>query len=191
LVESELFGHEKGAFTGAIAQRLGKCEVSSGGTLFLDEIGDMPLSTQVKLLRVLQELSFERLGSSRPIPLTARVISATHQSLQDLVMNKTFREDLFYRLNVLPIPLPPLRDYPSELPDLIAYLVHREDLKFILSPKAMALLQDYPWPGNIRQLLNILKRLDLFYHNAPVPPLELLKMLQSEPLFTPVGPSFA
>jgi len=191
LVESELFGHEKGAFTGAVMQKMGKCEVAASGTLFLDEIGDMPLATQVKLLRVLQEFSFERLGSARPIPLCARIMSATHQPLLDLVSAKHFRQDLFYRLNVLPIQLLPLRAYPEELPSLMAYLIAREHLDLNLNARAQALLQSYSWPGNVRQLINMLKRMDIFYGRTQIGAANVLELLKFEPDVSSVGPSFA
>jgi DNA-binding NtrC family response regulator len=163
LLESELFGHEKGAFTGAVQTRQGKFELAAGGTIFLDEIGDMPLFLQAKLLRVLQERAFERVGGSREFKADVRVIAATNRNLEECVAQKTFREDLFYRLNVFPINLPPLRERQDSIPQLAEYFLQRfnrsnnKKLKGI-HPEAMSFLQLYPWPGNIRELQNVLER---------------------------------
>jgi transcriptional regulator with PAS, ATPase and Fis domain len=163
LLESELFGHEKGAFTGAVQTRLGKFELAQGGTIFLDEIGDMPLALQAKLLRVIQEKRFERVGGSREIAVDVRIVAATHQDLETAVREKRFREDLFYRLNVFPVRLPPLRERRDALPQLTDYFVRRfagitgKPIKGV-SPEAMDLLTAYDWPGNIRELQNVVER---------------------------------
>jgi formate hydrogenlyase transcriptional activator len=163
LLESELFGHEKGAFTGAVAQRLGRFEAADGGTLFLDEIGDIPLELQAKLLRVLQEQEFERLGSTYTRRVDVRVVAATNQDLAGLVAGKLFRMDLYYRLNVFPIALPPLRHRLEDIPMLVAYFVNRyagSMAKRIerITCDAMDALLRYPWPGNIRELQNFIER---------------------------------
>jgi formate hydrogenlyase transcriptional activator len=163
LVESELFGHEKGAFTGAIAQKRGKFELAHGGTIFLDEIGDLPLETQPKLLRVLQEQKFERLGGTRTIRVDTRVIAATHRDLPQMVKDGKFREDLFYRLNVFPINLPPLRQRKEDVPLLANYFAHRASIRLgkpecTISDAASDRLQAYSWPGNVRELENIVER---------------------------------
>ena len=163
LLESELFGHEKGAFTGAIASRTGRFELAEGGTLFLDEIGDMSLSMQVKLLRVLQERTFERVGSGKTRTCNVRIIAATHRDLPQAVEDGDFREDLFYRLNVFPIEMPPLFKRSSDLPQLLdeLFVSHSADGKGQLrvTSEAVRVLADYPWPGNIRELSNLVERL--------------------------------
>lgn len=162
LLESELFGHEKGAFTGAITQRKGRFELAEGGTLFLDEIGDMPLPMQVKLLRVLQERSFERVGGGRTIACDVRIVAATHRDLDQAVLDGGFREDLYYRLNVFPIETPALRDRIADLSSLVDTLCQRlvalgrPAVRF--DPAAMVALAQYPWPGNVRELANVLER---------------------------------
>jgi formate hydrogenlyase transcriptional activator len=163
LVESELFGHLKGAFTGAIERRIGRFELANGGTIFLDEIGELPLETQVKLLRVLQEQEFEPVGSSRTQRVDVRVIAATNRNLQEMVEAGRFRSDLFYRLNVFPLQLPPLRERRSDIPQLVALSVSRFAKRFGkqvegVSQETMARLMSYPWPGNIRELQNVLER---------------------------------
>jgi formate hydrogenlyase transcriptional activator len=163
LVESELFGHEKGAFSGAITKRLGRFELADGGTIFLDEIGELPAETQAKLLRVLQEHEFERVGGGTPIPVDARVIAATNRDLLKAVQEKTFREDLFYRLNVFPIRLPPLRERTEDIPLLVHFLVNQFAKRIgkqldSVSRDTMERLMAYPWPGNIRELENVLER---------------------------------
>lgn len=160
LIESELFGHEKGAFTGAVEQRIGRFEQANGGTLFLDEIGDMPLETQTRLLRVLSNKEFFRVGGDKPIKVDVRILAATHQSLESLVAAGTFREDLYYRLNVIRIEVPPLRERKEDIGDLSSAFLKRhaeslmEELK-VLSPEALLALTQYDWPGNVRQLENI------------------------------------
>jgi len=163
LLESELFGHEKGAFTGAISRRIGKLEQCEGGTLFLDEIGDMSLATQSKLLRVLQDRRFERLGGSETLQVDVRFIVATNKNLEAAISNGTFREDLYYRLNVVSLTLPPLRERKEDIPLLVGYFLkkfNRELKKNVagLTPSAMDKMIAYSWPGNVRQLENVLKR---------------------------------
>lgn len=163
LLESELFGHEKGAFTGAVAQKLGRFEAADGGTLFLDEIGDIPLELQAKLLRVLQEQEFERLGSTHTRRVNVRVVAATNQDLAALVAEKQFRMDLYYRLNVFPIALPPLRHRREDIPMLVAHFVNRYAVSMTkriekIESDAMEALLHYPWPGNIRELQNFIER---------------------------------
>ena len=167
LLESELFGHEKGAFTGALSTRLGRFEFAEGGTLFLDEIGDMSLQMQVKLLRVLQERSFERVGSNRTIRCNVRIIAATHRDLDAAIIAGRFREDLFYRLNVFPVQMPPLRDRLEDLPVLIEHLVQRQGQgagrHIRLDKEAMNCLTRNHWPGNVRELANLLERLAILF----------------------------
>ncbi|MGG7565606.1 nitrogen regulation protein NR(I) [Rhodovulum sp. DZ06] len=163
LIESELFGHEKGAFTGATERAVGKFELAKGGTLFLDEIGDMPPDAQTRLLRVLQEGEFTRIGGRQPIAADVRVVAATHQDLRELIADGSFREDLFYRLNVVPIRLPPLRERVEDVPDLARAFLRRaadEGLpKKAISPEALEVLKRQTWPGNVRELENLMKRL--------------------------------
>ena len=167
LLESELFGHEKGAFTGAIAARQGRFELAEGGTIFLDEIGDMPLTMQVKLLRVLQERSFERVGSNKSITADVRIIAATHRDLEIHIEDGKFREDLFYRLNVFPIDMPPLCDRTEDLPllinELITRLEHDKQSSVRLTPAAVMALCSYPWPGNVRELANLMERMTILH----------------------------
>jgi nitrogen regulation protein NR(I) len=163
LLESELFGHEKGAFTGALSRHIGKLEQCQGGTIFLDEIGDMSLSTQAKLLRVLQEKSFERLGGMDTIKVDLRLIVATNKDLEEAISNGKFREDLYYRLNVVTLTIPPLRERKEDIPELFSYFLkkfNRELKKEIagITPSAMEKIISYGWPGNVRQLENVLKR---------------------------------
>jgi len=160
LVESELFGHEKGSFTGAVDKRIGRFEQANGGTLFLDEIGDMPLDSQTRLLRVLSNKEFYRVGGDKPIKVDVRIIAATHQNLNNLVSQKNFREDLFYRLNVIKIEVPPLRDRKEDIPNLSKFFLKNysdsldEDLR-VITDEAMVSLSRYDWPGNVRQLENV------------------------------------
>ena len=163
LIASELFGHEKGAFTGAHQRRLGRFELAEGGTIFLDEIGELPMETQIALLRVLQDQKFERLGGNQPIRANARVITATNRDLQSAIEAGSFRSDLFYRLNVFPIEIPPLRERQEDIPILVEYFIHRYASKLgkkirSASRKTMDLLQSYSWPGNIRELQNVIER---------------------------------
>jgi len=164
LVESHLFGHEKGSFTGAIQQRIGKFELASGGTLFLDEIGDLPLDLQAKLLRAIQEQEIERVGGDRPIPTTFRLIAATNVDLEQAVKQGAFRADLYYRLNVVPLRLPPLRERIEDLPALVDFFIKRYSTRFKKPVAGMAastlkMLTNYWWPGNIRELENLIERL--------------------------------
>ncbi|GAB3738707.1 sigma-54 dependent transcriptional regulator [Silanimonas algicola] len=172
LLESELFGHEKGAFTGALAARKGRFEMAEGGTLLLDEIGDMPLPMQVKLLRVLQERSFERVGGTQTLKCNVRVVAATHRNLEDQIARGGFREDLYYRLNVFPIEMPALRERIADLPALVQAISTRlsEDGRgeVKLGADAMAALAVYAWPGNVRELHNLIERLAVLHPNATV-----------------------
>ncbi len=160
LLESELFGYEKGAFTGAVQAKPGRFEMANGGTLFLDEVGDLTPGVQVKLLRVLQERHFERLGGTRTIEVDVRIVSATNRDLQVLIADGEFREDLYYRLNVVPIDLPPLRQRPSDIPRLVAHFMEKFNAGAKrISPDALKLLSEYQWPGNIRELENTIERM--------------------------------
>jgi sigma-54 specific flagellar transcriptional regulator A len=183
LLESELFGHEKGAFTGAFTARTGRFELAEEGVIFLDEIGDMPLPMQVKLLRVLQDRTFERVGSNKSIQTNARIISATHRNLDVAVADGRFREDLFFRLNVFPIEIPPLRDRCSDIPLLINILEQRlrdqGNKPAHLTPDVLAHLKQLPWPGNIRELSNLLEQLSIIYPDG------LVDLLQLPPRFRP------
>ncbi|MEM7252302.1 MAG: sigma-54 dependent transcriptional regulator [Pseudomonadota bacterium] len=167
LLESELFGHEKGAFTGAISARRGRFEMAEGGSLFLDEIGDMPLAMQVKLLRVLQERTFERVGSNKSMTANVRIIAATHNNLEDAIAAGRFRQDLYFRLNVFPIDVPPLRDRIEDLGllinDLISRMEHEGRGSVRLTPTALRVLCQYQWPGNVRELANLIERLVILY----------------------------
>jgi len=186
LLESELFGHEKGSFTGAIATRKGRFEMAEGGTLFLDEIGDMSLPMQVKILRVLQERCFERVGSNQTIYSNVRIIAATHRDLDTMVELGTFRQDLYFRLNVFPIMVPPLRERGDDLPRLIAHfndkLNSRGQAGVRFSPGAMDALGQYAWPGNIRELENLCERLSITHGGR------LVKAADLPPRYCPVAP---
>jgi len=178
LFESELFGHEKGAFTGAVTGRPGRCELADGGTLFLDEIGELPMAMQAKLLRSLQEREVQRVGGIRPISVDIRLIAATNADLQQMVRDRTFREDLYYRLNVVPIDLPPLRKRPSDIPELIRFFIKRfaERLNRPVSsitPDAEMTMVRYAWPGNIRQLENVVERMILLSEGTELEPKDL------------------
>jgi DNA-binding NtrC family response regulator len=175
LLESELFGYEKGAFTGATKRKIGKFQQADGGTLFLDEIGDMSLSTQAKLLRVLQEGTFERLGGDETIQCNVRIIAATNKNLEAAIAEKIFREDLYYRIKVITINLPPLRARKEDFPDLIQYFItkHCAQLKreqISVAPETLQLLQNYDWPGNVRELENLLKRAILLCKSNVITP---------------------
>ena len=191
LVESELFGHEKGAFTGAIARRTGRFELADGGTIFLDEIGELPADSQAKLLRVLQEHEFDRVGGTSPRKVDVRVIAATNRDLQMAVREKAFREDLYYRLSVFPVQLPPLRDRPEDIPLLAQYLLDKFAARIArrfdgIDPATLSRLMAYPWPGNIRELQNVLERAVIL---ATGPTLEvdpeLLGQTGAEPVVKP------
>jgi len=181
LLESELFGHERGAFTGAIAQKIGRFELADKGTLFLDEVGDIPPGLQPKLLRVLQEQEFERLGSTRTHRVDVRLVAATNRNLVDMVKRSQFRSDLYYRLNVFPVPLPPLRARREDIPALVEHFVeiyaHRMDKQIEkIPPETMSALTAYQWPGNIRELQNFIERsVILSSGNVLCPPLESLR----------------
>jgi PAS domain S-box-containing protein len=173
LIESELFGHEKGSFTGAIAKRIGRFELADGGTIFLDEIGEIPLDVQVKLLRVLQEQEFERVGGQTPIKVDVRVIAATNRDLLHEVAEKNFREDLYYRLNVFPLTTPPLRDRIDDIPLLVYFMLDKYAMKIGkkvtgISEISMQRLQAYRWPGNIRELENVIERAIILGDNATI-----------------------
>jgi len=163
LLESELFGHEKGAFTGALMQKKGRFELADGGTLFLDEIGDIPLELQAKLLRVLQEQEFERLGSTHTIRVNVRIIAATHRDLAAMIREGKFREDLFYRLNVFPVAIPALRERREDIPLLVNYFVSKLSRQMgrqinTIPPRTMEVLTNHPWRGNVRELANFIER---------------------------------
>jgi formate hydrogenlyase transcriptional activator len=163
LIASELFGHEKGSFTGAVQRRVGRFELAEGGTMFLDEVGELPKETQIALLRVLQEREFERVGGTRSIQTNVRVVAATNRDLRAATAAGTFRSDLFYRLNVFPLEVPPLRDRREDIPELIEYFIDRSARnvgKSIrgINKKSLDLLRSYPWPGNIRELQNVIER---------------------------------
>ncbi len=181
LLESELFGHERGAFTGAIAQKIGRFELADKGTLFLDEVGDIPLALQPKLLRVLQEQEFERLGSGRTHQVDVRLVAATHRDLVEMVKRTEFRSDLYYRLNVFPVPLPPLRARCEDIPALVQHFVEiyaRRMGKEIehIAPETMSALISYQWPGNIRELQNFIERSVILTSGGALdPPLASLK----------------
>src|SRR5262245_9137484 len=163
LIESELFGHEKGAFTGAISQRIGRFELANHGTLFLDEVGDIPLELQPKLLRVLQEQQFERLGSTRTQQVDVRLVAATNCDLEKMVAEKQYRSDLYYRLNVFPVTIPPLRERPEDIPLLVRFFAQRFARRMkkpieSIPAKTSAALARYHWPGNVRELENVIER---------------------------------
>ncbi len=186
LLESELFGHEKGAFTGATHTRMGRFEMANGGTIFLDEIGEMSLPLQVKLLRVLQEREFERVGGNRTIHVDVRIVAATNQDLERLVEEKRFRQDLFYRLNVIPIVIPPLRDRRSDIPLLIDHFLARfnrtkQTNVTGLDPDALRLLTEYDWPGNIRELENMVERLVVLKKQGQLTTLDLPEKIHRKP----------
>ena len=174
LLESELFGHEQGAFTGAVAQRVGRFEMADTGTLFLDEIGDLPRALQPKLLRVLQEQEFERLGSGRTHRINVRLIAATHRDLAHMVESNEFRSDLYYRLNVFPVPVPPLREHREDIPPLVqhfASIFSRRMGKRIeqIPPTTMNAFSSYHWPGNVRELQNLVERAVIQSDNGVLP----------------------
>jgi transcriptional regulator with GAF, ATPase, and Fis domain len=180
LLESELFGHEKGAFTGAVSQKIGRIELADKGTLFLDEIGELPLELQPKLLRVLQDREFERLGGVRTLHVDVRIISATNRDLQQDIADKNFREDLFYRLNVFPIELPPLRQRRSDIPMLVQHFVSKHAKRMgrhieTIPSEALDVLQKWNWPGNIRELENMIERMVILSKEGILahPPAEL------------------
>lgn len=173
LIESELFGHEKGSFTGAFEKKKGKFELADKGTLFLDEIGDMSVQTQAKVLRVIETQEFQRVGGSANIKVDVRIISATNKNLQDEVKKGNFREDLFFRLNVIPVPVPPLREHREDIPSLVEYFMQSLAAEYgqppkKISPDAVKSLEEYSWPGNIRELRNLLERLVIMTPSAVI-----------------------
>jgi two-component system nitrogen regulation response regulator GlnG len=193
LVESELFGHEKGAFTGAERRRIGKFEQANGGTVFLDEVGDLPLLAQVKMLRVLQERAFERVGGNETVTTDIRVIAATNADLEGMVEAGTFRRDLFFRLNVFGIDLPPLRERGEDLNRLIEHYLQRFRAEMHstvteISPEAMAALEHYSWPGNIRELQSVLRQAMLSARGAVLLPDDLPQWLRNPPK-APIPPA--
>lgn len=182
LLESELFGHEKGAFTGALNARQGRFEMAEGGTLFLDEIGDMPMAMQVKLLRVLQERTFERVGSNKTIECDVRILAATHRSLENEIKENRFREDLFYRLNVFPIEVPALRERVEDIPELVKDLTARLEAakrgSVRFTPAALQMLMQHHWPGNVRELANLIERLMIIKPNGLIDGIDLPEKFQ-------------
>jgi DNA-binding NtrC family response regulator len=193
LLESELFGHEKGAFTGAVAQKQGKFELADGGTIFLDEVGELSQGVQAKLLRVLQDSSFERVGGTKLVRVDARVISSTNANLQQVMEEKKFREDLFYRLNVFPVHIPPLRERPEDIGLITQFFLSRlapelgkSSVK--ISEEALKLLESYSWPGNVRELENVLERAAILCGNDSIQAQDLEIDLQRKPLASPSTP---
>jgi formate hydrogenlyase transcriptional activator len=191
LIASELFGHEKGAFTGATQRRMGRFESASGGTIFLDEVGDLPAEIQIALLRVLQEREIERVGSSRPIPVDVRVVAATHRDLNALVAQGKFRQDLLYRLNVVPVQMPPLRERAADIPLLVEYFIDRfgkrAGKKFrTIDKKFLTAFQEYGWPGNVRELQNVIERAVILSEDGTLAVDET--WLKREPTQNPVRP---
>ncbi len=196
LLESELFGHERGAFTGATTLRRGRFEQADGGTLFLDEIGDMSPATQAKILRVLQEGTFERLGGDATITVDVRLVAATHKDLEKMVAEGSFRQDLYFRLNVVPVRLPSLRERPEDIPELALHFLrryaekNRKDIKGI-TPPALQLLLRYPWPGNIRELENCIERAVILCPGEQITPADLPPQVQAAPAEAPLPPRAA
>ena len=197
LLESELFGHEKGAFTGAITQKVGRFELADTGTLFLDEIGDMPLALQPKLLRVLQEQEFERLGSCRTHRISVRLIAATNRNLDEMLSRNEFRSDLYYRLNVFPIVVPPLRERREDVAPLVAHFVgnfasHMSKRIEHIPQETLDALTSYSWPGNVRELQNLVERATILCRNGVLPnPLgmpDVKRLVADPPVPIPVGP---
>jgi DNA-binding NtrC family response regulator len=192
LIESELFGHEKGAFTGAATKHAGKFEQADGGTLFLDEIGDMPVAMQAKLLRVLEEGEVERVGGDKPIRVSVRVLVATHRNLEELVKQNAFRRDLFHRVYVFPLALPPLRERPEDFPELVEHFARQVAAQNgwkekIFADDAVAELRRYGWPGNVRELRNVVERLVLLAGEGPVGAAEVRMILPSGGSGTAIG----
>jgi two-component system nitrogen regulation response regulator NtrX len=194
LIESELFGHERGAFTGATGQRRGKFELADGATIFLDEVGDMSLKTQAKVLRVLQEQTFERVGGSEGLTVDVRVIAASNKDLLEEIRRGAFREDLFYRLSVIPFEIPPLRERQEDIPLLARYFLQSFCQEYgkpekDLSPEAMELLVEYQWPGNVRELRNVIERLAIMVAAKTIQPLDLASSLRQGGLRREVWPT--
>lgn len=183
LIESELFGHEKGSFTGAVSRHVGLFEQASSGTIFLDEIGDMPIDMQVKLLRVLETRIVNRVGGNRDIAVDIRVITATHKNLADCIKSKAFREDLYYRLCVVPIEVPALNERSEDIPALVAhFLKNQEDGRLlpVFTVEAFAAMQIYDWPGNVRELRNVVERACVFFSGEQVVAADVAKLIQSD-----------
>jgi transcriptional regulator with GAF, ATPase, and Fis domain len=183
LLESELFGYEAGAFTGATARRIGKFEQAHGGTILLDEIGDIPQSVQAKILRVLQERAFERLGGNNTIRVDVRLLAATNRNLEKAIAERSFRADLYHRLNVVTISVPPLRERRDDIPRLVDYFLERfarelHMAKPPISPEALQLLQEYSWPGNVRELEHCLHRVIIFTRGYPIQASDLPRVLE-------------
>ncbi len=194
LLESELFGYEKGAFTGATHRRVGKIEQARGGTVFLDEIGDMPLSLQAKILRLIQEKSIERLGGRETVPTDVRIVAATNRDLEKAIGDGRFREDLYYRLKVVSIWLPPLRKRPDDIPLLAKYFLASLSAKEGIgnpgiTPQAVGLLSAYPWPGNVREFSNTIQKVLIFNRGAPITPEEIQQALAEKGPETAIAPS--
>jgi transcriptional regulator with PAS, ATPase and Fis domain len=173
LLESELFGYEKGAFTGAHGRKIGLIEAASGSTLFLDEVADMSVNTQAKLLRVLQEKEIRRVGSVETVPVDVRIVAATNKNLKEEIEKRTFREDLFYRLNIIPILIPPLRERGEDIPALVEHFVSQSGRLKNVDPEAMRLLCDYDWPGNVRELEAVMERIAVLSTGDTVTPDDL------------------
>lgn len=186
LLEAELFGFEKGAFTGAYTTKKGKFELADGGTLFLDEIGDLPFSLQPKILRVLQEQTFERLGSTKSVKVDVRIIAATHKNLEEMVKKGNFREDLYWRLNVVPLFIPPLRDRKEDIPHLVNYFLKKFNIlykkRLKMTPEAIERLMDHSYPGNVRELENLLERIVLLSEKESIEEKDIAKFLSSKEL---------
>jgi transcriptional regulator with GAF, ATPase, and Fis domain len=185
LIESELFGHEKGAFTGADTQRLGRFELANGGSLFLDEVGELPLELQTKLLRVLEEGEFERVGGSRTVKVDVRVIAATNRNLAEAIAKGSFRSDLYYRLSIFPITMPPLRERREDIPMLVTHLVKQISSKLgkevaTIPQSAMSVLQNYSWPGNVRELRNVVERAVIITQGSKLRLIDSLDLVKLE-----------
>ncbi len=191
LIESELFGHEKGSFTGASERRIGRFEAANGGTLFLDEIGDMPLAAQVRLLRILEERSFERVGGSRPIAFTGRIVCASHRNLAEEIRAGRFREDLWYRLAVLPVAVPALAERREDIAALVAHLARGIDGAAGFTAGALALLQQHDWPGNVRELRNVVARAAILFRDAIVDADQVRAVIGTNAGGAPAGPAAA
>jgi len=194
LIESELFGHEKGAFTGATTKRRGKFETADTGTIFLDEVGDMSLKTQAKVLRVLQEQTFERVGGTETLTVDVRVLAASNKSLEEEILKGAFREDLFYRLNVIPFEVPPLRERKEDIPLLAAHFLRLFSREYgkqerALCPEAMDLLMQYPWPGNVRELRNVMERMVIMVPQDTIQPPDLALSLRTRAGAAPEAPA--
>jgi two-component system nitrogen regulation response regulator NtrX len=194
LIESELFGHEKGAFTGATTKRRGKFELADGGTIFLDEVGDMSLKTQAKVLRVLEEQTFERVGGTEALTVDVRVIAASNKNLEEEIQHGNFREDLFYRLNVIPFEVSPLRERTEDIPLLAEHFLHEFSEEYgkrvkRLSPEALKLLLQHPWPGNVRELRNVIERMVIMVPRDTIAHYDVAPSLRARPGATPESPA--